>query len=212
MTSSDEVNELSHLAALFAAITQLTEQPWFGDSGRLLKQMESLQAKVIDQEATIAQLNEKHKDRQEAAAETYAHITQKKGIEIENLKRLLADETEKLQKADESVKSSQEKIEDLQKKIDAQDEEVRKIEAHLQDVRSQIECSQKTVEDNEAQLKSKDEQLQSEKEAYQKLKSEADLLTKECAELEAFLKVSDGKLEQINQLAPPLMEDSGPEV
>lgn len=100
----------------------------------------------------------------------------------------------------------------MQGQIEAQDGEVKKIEARLRENRSEVERLQKIVKEQKEQTKSREQQWQAEKKAHGQVKSQAETVAQRCADLETLLKVSDAKVRYIDELAVPLTEDQAVDV
>jgi len=226
MSSPNVTSKWNGLAELSKVIKNLSQQKCVSDLEELVKQSETLQAKVTEQEATIkskdetmmaksdevTKLKNEHKDRQDEAIEIYTNAIRKKEDEKTALKQDFSLQTAELNEANTKAHNLQEKIHIVENQLKEQTAEVKKIQLELREARSKTATMEKNLKDEKDQGKSKEQQLVAEKKAHGDLKFANEKLNKLYTESQADLKASNFRLKQIDDLAPALIEDNDTEV
>lgn len=221
MGSNSLMSKWGNLSDLSEIIKRLSQQKCVAELDNLFQHMEILQTKIREQEATIKQqeetmmaksnetirLKKEHQDRQEEIIETNASLLRKKDDEKQQLNQTKAIQEKALDEAKGAAELLREQVQTLQNQLQTQKIEAKKIESELHDDRVKIERLNETAKGQKEQIKLKEQQLLAERKSHEQSRSQLDALSEKAKQLEADLRDHTEKLDHINKIAPPLIED-----
>lgn len=223
--SIDESHPWNASSDLSRIISQLSEQKCVHDLGTLLDYSTALEVKngqqasiirsheekAVAHSAELARLKYNYQEKQEDIIDSNARLLRKRDDERSALKQALTRQEDELSQAKTLTKDLEATNNALQERIKGQDEEIRKVEKQFRDLRLELEHAQKIIAEQNTRVKSKEQDLQAEKDAHERSKSELDRVKGTCASLEADLMVAKNRVQEIDELAPPLADSDIPD-